>query len=207
MCQEVVEIVKSMDLKSVESQLILQCAPLITGIRFSNLFMIESINDKTVGLALKHSGISYYKLGQFKGRTAFLLYRRKELERYFNNPMAKDVLEKVGYHDHSFADILKSFKQRYQTYMLNQGEDFPHEMGLLLGYPVEDVKGFIENDGRNSLFSGYWKVYGNVEHKKAIFKQYDSSKEKLIQLFASNVDFKSILKIYNSNISQQKAAV
>lgn len=25
---------------------------------------------------------------------------------------------------------------------------FPHEMGVLLGYPTEDVLGFIENQGK-----------------------------------------------------------
>ncbi len=38
---------------------------------------------------------------------------------------------------------------------MNQGKQFPHEMGLLLGYPVEDVVGFMENNGKNYLYSGY----------------------------------------------------
>lgn len=46
----------------------------------------------------------------------------------------------------------------YQTIQ----EDFPHEMGILLGYPVEDVEGFIINNGKNELYTGYWKVYDNL---------------------------------------------
>ena len=47
---------------------------------------------------------------------------------------------------------------RYRAYM-NGSKIFPHEMGLLLGYPVEDVTGFMVHGGKNSLYSGYWKVY------------------------------------------------
>ena len=31
---------------------------------------------------------------------------------------------------------------------LKTREDFPHEIGLLLGYPLADVKAFIENEGK-----------------------------------------------------------
>ena len=45
MCQEVFQIAMSMDLKSVEMQLALQCAPLITGARISNMLMIDSADE------------------------------------------------------------------------------------------------------------------------------------------------------------------
>ena len=40
MTQEVFRIVRGMDLKSIETQLALQCAPLITGIKISNLLIV-----------------------------------------------------------------------------------------------------------------------------------------------------------------------
>ena len=46
MCQEVFQIAMSMDLKSVEMQLALQCAPLITGARISNMLMIDSADER-----------------------------------------------------------------------------------------------------------------------------------------------------------------
>ena len=35
--------------------------------------------------------------------------------------------------------------------------DFPHEIGVFLGYPLTDVVGFIENQGRNFTCCGCWK--------------------------------------------------
>ena len=60
---------------------------------------------------------------------------------------------------------------------MEQIAEFPHEMGLLLGYPVEDVEGFIENKGHNYLYAGYWKVYGHVEEKKALFNRYEEARK------------------------------
>ena len=54
--------------------------------------------------------------------------------------------------------------------------DFPHEIGIFLGYPLDDVEGFIKNKGQNFLLNGYWKVYSNKEEKEKIFKAYKKSK-------------------------------
>ena len=46
-------------------------------------------------------------------------------------------------------------------------------MGLLLGYPVEDVEGFILHKGQNALYSGYWKVYHNLSKTLKLFEYFD----------------------------------
>ena len=43
MSQEAIEMVRQMDTEKLENQLVLQCAPLIAGIKISNLFII--VND------------------------------------------------------------------------------------------------------------------------------------------------------------------
>lgn len=54
--------------------------------------------------------------------------------------------------------------------MEGEGE-FPHEIGLFLGYPLCDVRGFIEDArGGVCLGCGYWKVYGEVEEREKLFK-------------------------------------
>ena len=55
--------------------------------------------------------------------------------------------------------------------MADYGE-FPHEVGLFLGYPPEDVEGFIENKARSCKLTGYWKVYSDEEKAKKIFAKY-----------------------------------
>ena len=50
--------------------------------------------------------------------------------------------------------------------------DFPHEIGIFLGYPLEDVVGFIENQGKNYTCSGYWKTYGDPQEATRRFDSY-----------------------------------
>lgn len=99
MCQEVFQIAMSMDLKSVEMQLALQCAPLITGARISNMLMIDSVDESAMRVILRASGISHFKLAARNEKTAFLLFRRSLLEAYLNNSEALDILNKAGYED------------------------------------------------------------------------------------------------------------
>lgn len=55
---------------------------------------------------------------------------------------------------------------------LNRGEDFPHEIGLFLGYPAEDVSGFIRHGARCAKCVGTWKVYGDEESARKKFALY-----------------------------------
>ncbi|MCR5154354.1 MAG: DUF3793 family protein, partial [Lachnospiraceae bacterium] len=45
------------------------------------------------------------------------------------------------------------------------------EIGIFLGYPLEDVKGFIENKGKNYKTCGLWKVYKDENFAKGIFEK------------------------------------
>ena len=99
MCQEVFQIAMSMDLKSVEMQLALQCAQLITGARISNMLMIDSVDESAMRVILRASGISHFRLAARNEKTAFLLFRRSLLEAYLNNSEALDILKKAGYDD------------------------------------------------------------------------------------------------------------
>ena len=49
---------------------------------------------------------------------------------------------------------------------------FPHEVGLFLSYPPEDVRGFIEHRGHGSKCEGCWKVYGDAKRARATFRAY-----------------------------------
>ncbi len=196
MCQEVFEIVQNMDLSQVETKLALQCAPVITGIKISNLLIVATKDEDAVRAILKKSGIIHYRLLRQDEKTTFLLFDKTALSAYLQDPDVQCILRANGYRDLSLGGIFRTFQCRYQTYM-NQGEGFPHEMGLLLGYPVEDVEGFIEHKGDRYLYSGYWKVYGNVEEKRKLFASYENAKETLIQLLDKGMDMRAIVEAYH----------
>lgn len=58
---------------------------------------------------------------------------------------------------------------------------FPHEIGFFLGYPQEDVLGFIRHRGRHCKHCGLWKVYGDVSHAKTLFEEYRQCRHQLVR--------------------------
>ena len=59
----------------------------------------------------------------------------------------------------------------------NASKEFPHEIGVFLGYPLEDVTGFINNTGKNFRYSGIWKVYGDEKEAEKRFYKYKKCTE------------------------------
>lgn len=198
MCQEVFKIVRSMDLSQVQTKMALQCAPFITGIKISNLLIVATEDEEAVRAILKRTGIIHYRLLRQEDKTTFLLFRKSQLAYHLQDPDVQRILKANGYRDLSLGGILRTFQYRYVTHM-NQGEGFPHEIGLLLGYPVEDVLGFMENSGKDYLYSGYWKVYKDVEEKKRLFEEYEKAKERLIILLSKGYGIREIVELYHSH--------
>lgn len=186
MSQEVLEIVKGMDFKQIETQLALQCAPLIAGLKTSNLLIIPKENVPKVKRILNRTILSYFILYVGEEKTILLVYDASSLGEYLGRKKVKNLLLQWGYEENGMRAWLYLLRERYTKYV-EERANFPHEMGVFLGYPVEDVVGFIENSGKNSLYSGYWKVYGDVSEKIKLFQKFDMAKENLIQFLANGM--------------------
>ena len=68
---------------------------------------------------------------------------------------------------------------------LRQGGEFPHEIGVFLDYPLADVVGFIQNRGKNSTFTGYWKSYQDPEQARAQYARLRKCTEVYLRCYRS----------------------
>ena len=100
-------------------------------------------------------------------RALIYIYRPGRLQSDLDAEEAKDILLRFGYEEFSLDGCIRRLADR-----IYECDEFPHEVGLFLGYPPEDVKGFIELGGRNSKASGYWKVYGDVDRAQKQFERF-----------------------------------
>jgi hypothetical protein len=141
---------------------------------------------------VKHSQFSRYLLFETEEKIGVLLFHRDGLEHYLGKQQVKEMLTQAGYVDLSLGCVLKELSVRYRGYMEGKN-DFPHEMGLLLGYPTEDVKGFIAHQGNDCLCVGYWKVYANKEKKLKLFEGFEKARERLLQLLSYGVSIGDII--------------
>ena len=94
-------------------------------------------------------------------------------------------------------NILYTLKNRYRLYKAGQA-DFPHELGLILGYPLCDVIGFIKNNGQNCLYCSYWKVYDNLSQTKKVFEVYDKVRFQMVKLVEYGKSFKELVDMYTN---------
>ena len=162
MSKEVVSYMLSgMDnMKSLQVQLILQCAPFLKGIKIACILNITEENSRELYEILEGTGIKFKILTRNHGKCLVLLYRRESFSRYLKRTDVREFLGSYGYEDVEPEKMLERLSQRVCQY--SDGEIcFPHEIGAFLDYPIDDVKCFIEKDGKDSLFSGYCKVYNN----------------------------------------------
>ena len=177
MSKEVVSYMLSgMDnMKSLQVQLILQCAPFLKGIKITCILNITEKNSRELYEILEGTGIKFKILTRNHGKCLVFLYRRESFSRYLKRTDVREFLGSYGYEDVEPEKMLERLSKRVCQY--SDGEIcFPHEIGAFLDYPIDDVKCFIEKDGKDSLFSGYWKVYNNPGRAKMIFWAYDKAK-------------------------------
>ena len=196
MSDEVFGIMKRLDMDAVEVQIVLQCAPILTGIKMSNLLHVRAAQASEVFHMFEDSPVSCHVLYEWNGRVSILLYRKASLERYLKQGSVQRLMESFGCRDMELEEILEILTVRNQAYVEGKAS-YPHEVGLVLGYPPEDVRGFIEHGGRDYVLSGYWKVYGDPVRAQRIFAAYDRARDAGIRLAGKGFSVMDIMASYN----------
>ncbi len=161
----------------------IRCAPFFTGMKPSVLLTIGGSIFAPVIRMQDYMDFEAEILFTDARRQILFLYREKDLTERLREPETERLMRRYGYDlpDSDLGMILPRLRTRYDRYMRTR-EDFPHEIGLLLGYPAEDVRGFVEHQGEDYRYNGYWKVYGDVERAKEIFAGYAKAEEWLLRL-------------------------
>lgn len=157
-----------------EQTIIEQCSPTLAGIKTANLFPCK-YSDKQVlwqeirdfNRTLSHKGVRMIPVRAEKNFALIYLYRPKRLKKDLTRQNAADLLKRFGYTDTDSEKCVAELVRRFA-----QHSHFPHEVGLFLGYPPEDVKGFIENNACGCKCVGCWKVYGDRQAAQKCFAQY-----------------------------------
>lgn len=164
---------------SLYFQAAFQCAPVFFGIKPSNLLILKKGQIQKIRNLMVKIGVHFYRLCQNEKREIWFVYWPETMRYLLGREDVKLFLEEQGYDSMDLIPILKKTGQRYRAYQ-EQGFGFPHELGILLGYPVADVRGFIVHNGQRYLCTGYWKVYENEENAKRVFSLYEEAKRRMM---------------------------
>ncbi len=190
--QEIMKLRTSQD-EEVRMALLLaiHCAPILSGSKAANIMTVTVHEFDRIGYLLEGTGIRYRFLKTKGDKGILYLYREKRLRQYLEQEEIQGFLSEYGYDQVDIAKMLNLLSKRIQMYN-DQDAVFPHEIGVFLEYPLGDVKGFLANEGKNFMYSGYWKVYQDLQGAVRRFTQYDMERELTIQALMQGKSIREI---------------
>ena len=157
-----------------EETVIRCCAPTLAAIKTGSLFncafesrreMTESL--RALNLCLLRKGVMALPLRYRDGKALIYLCRIEMLKADLRDPQAEAILRENGYPEGTPIQ-----KIAYLIRRLRECESFPHEIGVFLGYPAEDVRGFMKDTRQGVRTVGCWKVYGDPQKAESTFQRY-----------------------------------
>ena len=180
-------------------------APVIAGLKPAAIFTVSYEEKKMLeSLFSRYNDFRIETLHSGKKESIFL-YRKSVFFRHLQNRNLRSFLSSLdlGYKEDKTGSYLFLFKERFRKHK-DCGATFPHEVGIFLGYPPEDIRIYMEDPYRKAKLTGYWKVYSNEEAALQLFRAYDSCIQKFLQLLEDGFSLRSIVESYS--LRKDKAA-
>ena len=169
-----------------EQQFIRSTAPTLAGLKTGSLFPYRFTGRQQAveelrcwNRRLRPKGLRLLPLRMTDSFAMLYLYRPGQLARDLGGKESAELLRSAGYPDTDETNCLTELTRRLRT-----SEDFPHEIGLFLSYPPEDVRGFMEHRDEGCKCVGCWKVYGDETAARRKFAQYRSCTDALLRRHA-----------------------
>lgn len=173
------------------------------------LNLVKNDNKRTYDLwklygesYIKSLGLKYIELRESERSLIVLIYDEELLEKAISNPENLKFLMSIGYkYDFSLKQCVEKLKERYALYAC------PHELGVFLGYPIDDVRDFMECTEKKCLACGYWKVYNSISNAETIFNLYDEVKEHTLDNILIGKRHKILCGILKSKFENKQCIV
>ena len=157
-----------------EETAIAHCAATLAGHKLGSLFTYkraaeEPLEAYTAMLRseLTHKGLEALLLKAGPDAGLVYVYRPDKLAKVLQDPDVRTFLSAYGYAGLNPAQSLDHLSQR-----IHCSQEFPHEIGVFLGYPLVDVEGFIRHQGEHFCCLGCWKAYADAEGASRRFALY-----------------------------------
>ena len=190
---------------------IIHCgAPALCGIKPACLFSISGKSYAEGSEKLKKwkqffsvDKTFYVSIKKSDNRFLFFIYDRLLLEGLCQKKQNQLYLAAKGYPVSEGLDaILRELFHR-----LAFAPDFPHEVGLFLGYPLEDVIGFERMRASGYKYSGIWKVYGNKEKAIQMMNRYKSCTDYCMKWLEDGLSVPSATRKYKKGVRKPPVAL
>ena len=184
---------------NLDERVAFHCGPALTGIKPANLMSFKQEEYSKIKLdldkikhSLKSQDIFFETIFESENHILIMVYQKSALERCLKCEIGKQILLNQGYPN---CNDIYSYISYLKKRVHDSNGEFPHEIGLFLGYPIEDVLGFIEHKGKAYKLNGYWKVYGDEKKASSMFQKYNECRKKLCSQIACGSSIQNVLGI------------
>lgn len=116
--------------------------------------------------------VGLFEVRKLSKHRQVLFYNRKILGQRLVNPISQEFLQKLNYRQsNSVEEYLEHLIQKIRF------QDFPHEIGFFLGYPLKDVLGFMGLAPLSYVKTQGWRVYGDEKLSDEWFEKYQAARQ------------------------------
>lgn len=128
------------------------------------------------------SGLAVRELADRDDSVLLLLYSPQLIEELLKRPSVSIILKKAGYTGFtSVGQILDEMAARVSA------SDFPHEIGIFLGYPLKDVAAFMGLAAIPFSCQGPWKIFGDPRHSLRLAEKFRCCRIAMAQQLAAGI--------------------
>lgn len=180
--------------EKLQNTLALHCSPALFGIKASNLINCRKDEFPNIRIEIEllnkkfNPKIFFKIIKEDENNVYVLVFHKKYLMRtIFSNENYNYLLE----HSYPKGKNLNLYLDYLGKRLKNK--DFPHEIGVFLGYDLSDIIAF-ENKNVKCIYTGYWQVYSNLEEKLKIFNSFTTCKDKVVSLINNGYRLENLIK-------------
>lgn len=162
--------------------LLLKTAAVRSGVKPGELLRVQhcykSRNSEGFNFCLYRADIlqilklNYLELRVEPESSLILFYHRETMAMTLSDTKNLSLLSTLGYPvGPDIDDLLAFLRERFAV------EKIPHEVGVFIGYPLKDVKGFMEKLPRTPVHRGDWTVFGDAAESLEKMSLYRKAEE------------------------------
>ncbi len=141
---------------------------------------------------LSEQGVRLAWLATRTGRAMLLVWRPSLVAEVLAGERERTLLASQGLPVSDSGSLMEAFARRLRACYAGRCE-FPHEIGLVLGYPIEDVEGFMADGGRGACEGGRWKVYGDPVAARRRMGELEQEERRCRRLYDEGVCVRDLL--------------
>lgn len=121
--------------------------------------------------------VSYKLININDGGFRILFVNKSSLSKVLDNKKCINFLKFIGYPSYSNVDD-------YIEILVNKlhSDEFPHEIGIFLGYPLKDVVGFMGYGNYKFYETRAWRIYGDPDISYEIYNKFVEDRNKMEEL-------------------------